>query len=167
MDRYRYHDGEPKGLQFLNDADAKLQFADPFAIDGVEGVVIWGDESSTNGCQDCRQELLDWFNKHSAIFGEESNRRGAVASPVGGRVAPNAAETKPPPHVPRDGPIPKCVEQAPYTIDTIMHTLTHSLLQIQGVWVVTCRRVVQTLWGGHATWHQMLPSLTPRDPVVH
>jgi hypothetical protein len=31
---YRYHDGEPKGLQFMNDADANLQFAHPLTMAG-------------------------------------------------------------------------------------------------------------------------------------
>ena len=39
-----YHDGEPKGLQFLNDLDAQLQFAHPLKQAGVDGVIIWGDE---------------------------------------------------------------------------------------------------------------------------
>ena len=114
--RYRYHDGEPKGLQFLNDADAKLEFAHPFTIDGVKSVIIWGDESSSNGCQDCRQELLDWFGKHAMIFGKNSDRRGSVAATTtNARTAQNVQlrveEMKPPPHIPRDGPIPKCVTQ--------------------------------------------------------
>ena len=32
---YRYHDGEPKGLQFLNTADTVLQFKHPLDIPGV------------------------------------------------------------------------------------------------------------------------------------
>lgn len=33
--------------------------------------------------------------------------------------------------------------QAAHSIDIIVHTLTKSLLQVQGVWSVTCTRVVQ------------------------
>jgi hypothetical protein len=106
--RYRYHDGEPKGLQFLNDADSKLQFEHPFGIDGVTGVIIWGDEESTHGCNDCRSELLKWFSKHNAIFDGDATTTTtrAAASPQHAR-ARGITLKKPP--IPRDGPIPKCV----------------------------------------------------------
>ena len=106
-----YHDGEPKGLQFLNDLDAQLQFAHPLKQAGVDGVIIWGDEEQPSG----RAALLQWFNNQSNVFGSsDTTNPGSEASKPGSASDQNypntVEETLRTPPIPRDGPIPPYVE---------------------------------------------------------
>ena len=65
---YRYHDGEPKGLQLLNATDASLEFVRPFTVGGahVPSIIIWGSEHNATEARN----LESWFGKQSAIFGD-------------------------------------------------------------------------------------------------
>lgn len=118
---YRYHDGEPKGLQLLNATDAQLEFARPYAVGGksVPHVIIWGSERNASDAQ----ELGRWFGRHADIFGEPRAKKivaeeGDVAivdtstprAALGRAAAAPASRTSSPAVVfPRDGRVP------PYT----------------------------------------------------
>lgn len=76
---YRYHDGEPHGLEFLSDTDMALEFQRPLTKsdcrsrgDGapkhnasVCKIIIWGDET----CQANITLTEQFFVKHRAVFG--------------------------------------------------------------------------------------------------
>lgn len=103
-----YHDGEPKGLQLLNDQDAQLQFSQPLQRAGVDGVIIWGDEEQASG----RAGLLQWFKKHSVIFGSsDATTMGSAAANISIHRSHKAVDgflSRPP--IPRNGPIPPYTE---------------------------------------------------------
>lgn len=66
---YRYHDGEPKGLQLLSNQDTELEFLRPFDTPGVEAVIIWGSEKNETDMQ----QVIEWFETESHIFGGNSS----------------------------------------------------------------------------------------------
>lgn len=105
-----YHDGEPKGLQLLNELDAQLQFSHPLKQAGVDNVIIWGDEEQSAG----RTALLNWFKNHSDIFGGDVDILGPAATHVqraSDRQQYNGlADALKRPPIPRDGPIPEYTE---------------------------------------------------------
>lgn len=107
---YRYHDGEPHGMEFLNATDAELEFVRLFnATAYIPAAIIWGDEKGPGVAQ-----LLQWFKAQATIFGSSSvtdTSRGAInitqsAALPGGDVKEAGASMRP---VPQGGPIP------PYT----------------------------------------------------
>jgi hypothetical protein len=112
---YRYHDGEPKGLQMLTDADTALEFSHPLKAEGVSQVIIWGSEATTNQTN----QLLNWFKTEAAVFGgkpsallHEVEATAGVSASKAAAVGTDttrqqAAAADGAPVWPRDGPVPK------------------------------------------------------------
>jgi hypothetical protein len=98
------HDGEPKGLQLLNAADADLEFAHPLEVAGVEGIIIWGSED-VNGTK----QLLEWFKTNAAVFGGAPSDSGSLSATTVSPTTSALDRFKSPP-VPTDGPIPRWKE---------------------------------------------------------
>ena len=73
---YRYHDGEPKGLQLISDCDTTLEFVRPFNVSGVQAVIIWGEEANST----VFQEVIKWFGTESAIFGGDTTSHMVAGS---------------------------------------------------------------------------------------
>ena len=66
---YRYHEGEPSGLQLLTKEDTNLEFVRPFArFPRVGPAIIWGEEDTPA----CVNETVGWFLNNSAVFGAQT-----------------------------------------------------------------------------------------------
>ena len=66
---YRYHEGEPSGLQLLTKEDTNLEFVRPFArFPRVGPAIIWGEEDTPA----CANETVGWFQNNSAVFGAQT-----------------------------------------------------------------------------------------------
>ena len=72
---YRYHDGEPKGLEFLSYVDAHLEFVRPFEVGSGKGIIqnmiLWGNEGNESDFND----TLAFLSRNSDIFGAVSSAR--------------------------------------------------------------------------------------------
>ena len=66
---YRYHEGDPSGLQLLTKEDTNLEFVRPFArFPRVGPAIIWGEEDTPA----CVNETVGWFQNNSAVFGAQA-----------------------------------------------------------------------------------------------
>lgn len=66
---YRYHDGEPSGLQMLTDQDTALEFQHaltPGLFPAVRGIVVWGSEGSN---ATAISEVENYLAAHADVFG--------------------------------------------------------------------------------------------------
>ena len=90
---YRYHDGEPSGLQLLTDEDTTMQFGETLRTPGgdVEQLIVWGNEGNASAAA----QITTYFEAHRALFDG-----GASAQHGGERSAaplPLPTSTGPPP----------------------------------------------------------------------
>jgi hypothetical protein len=73
---YRYHDGEPHGLELLSDDDSVLEFVEPFGMADLAGMLIWGDEGSSAEVN----ETTRYFDQHAKMFEHARGGRYVRAS---------------------------------------------------------------------------------------
>jgi hypothetical protein len=75
---YRYHDGEPSGLQLLTKDDTHLEFVRPFSrFPRVGPIIIWGQEDTPA----CTNQTIAWFLKNSDVFGAQTTQLQSTQLP--------------------------------------------------------------------------------------
>ena len=102
---YRYHDGEPHGLELLTDEDSALEFVEPFGMADLAGMIVWGNEETSADAH----ETTSYFDQHAKMFEEPGRRTSWSKLPADNSAASSGGgEAEAGPIMPVDpkGPVP-------------------------------------------------------------